>query len=256
MNTYYNQNYGGVNNGNPEWKPAAFGENDMEMGVGKLDTDLTIRLGFIRKVYGILSIQLLITTLMCLLSISSPSYAKFQLENYGICVFCSIGTIITMISIVCCSSVARKVPTNYIVLMAFTCFEGYLVSFLCAKTNPRLVLMAVALTCAVTTALTVYACSTKTDFTVLNSVLFIAVIVLLLFSLLVAFTHNKTLHVIYCCCGVFVYAIYLIYDTQLIIGNKEYSIEVDDYIYGALMLYIDIIYLFINLLQILKSTDS
>ena len=59
-----------------------------------------------------------------------------------------------------------------------------------------------------------------------------------------------------CCFGVLLYSIYLIYDTQLIIGNKENRLDYDDYILGALMLYLDIINLFIYLLQILKEFNK
>lgn len=52
--------------------------------------------------------------------------------------------------------------------------------------------------------------------------------------------------------GVILFSIYIIYDTQLIIGNKSEMIEVDDYILGAFMLYTDIINLFIELLKIIS----
>ena len=51
--------------------------------------------------------------------------------------------------------------------------------------------------------------------------------------------------------GVLVYALYLIYDTQLILGNKTFQYNVDDYCLAALNLYIDIIYMFIKILQII-----
>ena len=51
--------------------------------------------------------------------------------------------------------------------------------------------------------------------------------------------------------GVLVYSLYLIYDTQLILGNKTFQYNVDDYCLAALNLYIDIIYMFIKILQIL-----
>jgi FtsH-binding integral membrane protein len=50
-----------------------------------------------------------------------------------------------------------------------------------------------------------------------------------------------------------VFGFYLIYDTQLIVGGKRYELDYDDYIIGALMIYIDIIALFVELLQILLS---
>ena len=51
--------------------------------------------------------------------------------------------------------------------------------------------------------------------------------------------------------GVLVYSLYLIYDTQLIIGNVGVQYSIDDYCFAALNLYIDIIYLFIRILQLI-----
>ena len=45
-------------------------------------------------------------------------------------------------------------------------------------------------------------------------------------------------------------ALYILIDTQLIIGGGRYKLSIDDYIIGAIILYIDIIYLFIYLLAI------
>ena len=50
--------------------------------------------------------------------------------------------------------------------------------------------------------------------------------------------------------------IYLIYDVQLLIGNKQESIDMDDYIYGAVAIYLDIINIFIYLLRILGKSNE
>ena len=52
--------------------------------------------------------------------------------------------------------------------------------------------------------------------------------------------------------GVILFSVYIIYDTQLIMGNRSEMIEVDDYILGAFMLYTDIINLFLELLKIIN----
>lgn len=54
-----------------------------------------------------------------------------------------------------------------------------------------------------------------------------------------------------------IYSIYLLVDTQMILGNKEKRIELDNYILGATILYMDIISLFLKLLRILgKKKDE
>jgi protein lifeguard len=48
---------------------------------------------------------------------------------------------------------------------------------------------------------------------------------------------------------------YLVYDTQIIVGgeHKSYQFDMDDYVLAALVIYLDIINLFILLLQLLNG---
>lgn len=48
-----------------------------------------------------------------------------------------------------------------------------------------------------------------------------------------------------------VYSIYLLIDTQLVLGGKNLELTLDNYIMGAAILYIDIIQIFLQLLKIL-----
>jgi len=49
------------------------------------------------------------------------------------------------------------------------------------------------------------------------------------------------------------YGFYLCYDTQLIMGGKENEIDLDDYIIGAIMIYLDVIIIFLKILSLLKT---
>lgn len=54
-----------------------------------------------------------------------------------------------------------------------------------------------------------------------------------------------------------VYSIYIIIDTQLILGGKNKELSFDDYILGSVILYTDVISLFLKILQILgKKKDD
>jgi FtsH-binding integral membrane protein len=91
-------------------------------------TDVDIRLGFIRKVYGILSAQLSLTAIMCALPLMSTSARALILGSPGLSIFFFAVAISTMLALVCCKSNARSVPTNYILLLAFTIAEGWSVA--------------------------------------------------------------------------------------------------------------------------------
>jgi len=51
-------------------------------------------------------------------------------------------------------------------------------------------------------------------------------------------------------CGA-IYSLYLIIDTQLILGGKNKELTLDNYVLGAILLYVDIIGLFLEILKII-----
>ncbi|CAF97659.1 unnamed protein product, partial [Tetraodon nigroviridis] len=61
------------------------------------------------------------------------------------------------------------------------------------------------------------------------------------------------LHMLYAALGTIVFTLFLAYHTQLLIGNRKYSISEDEYVFAALSLYVDIIQIFIFLLQIIGA---
>jgi FtsH-binding integral membrane protein len=63
----------------------------------------------------------------------------------------------------------------------------------------------------------------------------------------------KIANLLFCCLGAFLFSFYLLCDTQMIIGGKHrrFQFQEDDYILGALVLYLDIINLFLEILRLL-----
>jgi len=252
-NLYYNQN------SNIEWKQVDYpNKEDLEQSSNDYPgySDAYIRTGFIKKVYGILSFQMIVTTLMCILAMCVQGFSKFQLSNPWLLWASLIFSIATIVSLSCFRDLSRKVPLNYILLILFTISKGYMISFVCNLTQPKIVFMAASMTCFILLALTLYACITKRDFTIYGSLIFLFSCVLLLFSIFFLFTHNKLIHIIVSCIGVLIFSFYLIYDTQLLIGNKENAMDTDDYILCSMMLYIDIVNIFFYIINILKSSSD
>lgn len=53
-----------------------------------------------------------------------------------------------------------------------------------------------------------------------------------------------------------IYSIYIVIDTQKILGGKNKELMLDDYVLGATILYVDIISLFLKLLRLLGKKKS
>lgn len=212
-----------------------------------------MRLGFIRKVYGILSVQLLITFVFCSLTFYE-SVKMFVLTNMGVFWVASALSLILIIPLLCFPNLARKVPLNYIVLMLWTMCEAYIVACCCALYNPSVVIMAAFATLAITIFITIYAITTKEDFTFGGGMLFSCACGLLLFTLF-SFIYPM-LYSIVCVFGVLIYSMYLLYDTQLIFGKVGNEYSVDDYILASLNIYLDIIQIFLYMLEIIGRLSN
>jgi FtsH-binding integral membrane protein len=219
-------------------------------------TSFIIRKGFIKKVYGILFSQLAISLIFISLTFI-PAVKKIILfdisNNPLIVVFLFVFVVVTIVVFsvfVCCPQVARTVPYNYLLLFSFTLCMSFYLSLLCARYDTEIVFSALALTCAATIGLTLYAATTKTDYTSCGGFLF-AFCLIMIFSFGLFFWVGY--YVFYCALGVLLYSLYLVYDTQLILGKFGSEYKIDDYCFAALNLYIDIIYLFIKILEILGS---
>jgi len=224
------------------------------------------RLGFIRKVYGILSIQLLVTSFFvaCGAWPSAPLYNFYHrggIYNAGPTDFASFLTIgasvisfIVCIMITCCTDMARKVPTNYYLLGLFTLCQSFMVGYITSFYEPPSVLLAASLTLTLTLTLTIYACTTKTDYTVCGALLWILAWGLFMVTIFAALFFwgkmTRMVEVGICLAGIVIYGFYLIYDTQLIMGGGKYALTLDDYVLAALVIYIDIIVLFIRILRL------
>ena len=214
------------------------------------------RMGFIRKVYGILAAQLVLTFgLVCLVFIPSFSSFLIHIPNAFVLFYVAMGiSFATIILLACCKSISRSVPINYILLFIFTSCEAYMLMHCCAIYEKSIVISAAALTAAVTVSLTIYAFTTKTDFTWCGGLLFAGVCILIVTGLLgCCFGFNNITYILYCSGGVFVYSIYLIYDTQLISGKFGNDFEIDDYVLAAVNVYLDIINLFLYILRFLGN---
>src|SRR5689334_4068740 len=83
--------------------------NDFELGEGltsgKVNSiQLEMRLGFIRKVYGILLAQLGLTVFMCLIAMTSVGFVQFQVNNMWLFYICLIAALVLPCVIVCCQT--------------------------------------------------------------------------------------------------------------------------------------------------------
>ena len=209
------------------------------------------RLGFIRKVYAILFMQLSLTVFITGLAVGIESFGDWLHSSIAFLLVCIAVNIIVLITLMCFKRVARTYPTNMILLGIFTLSESFLVANISAFYDPMTVLIAALMTLGVTIGVTVYAWTTKTDFTTLRGCFFGMFIGLILFSIFMGiYYEERPVQIAVCLVFVFIYTLFIVIDTQSIAGGKRWAIGYDDYVFGSLCLYIDIVRLFLILLRL------
>ncbi|XP_030015548.1 transmembrane BAX inhibitor motif containing 1a [Sphaeramia orbicularis] len=219
---------------------------------------LSIRHAFIRKVYLILAVQLLITTgIVSVFTFVQP--VKYFVRRNPAVYWASYAVyIVTHLVLVCCKGPRRKFPWNVILLLIFTLALSYMTGSVSSYYDTKAVFLAMAITVVVCIAVTVFCFQTKVDFTkcqglfcVLGIVTFVTGIIT---AIVLSFKYIYWLHMVYAGLGAIVFTMFLAYHTQLLIGNRKHSISPEEYVFAALSIYVDIIQIFLFLLQIIGAS--
>jgi len=223
--------------------------DDPRMRLSDLQPEET-RKGFIRKVYGILSVQMLVTVLMIIPFYTLPDLKVFVVMNPGVIWAAFISTIVFMCVISCNPQLAREFPYNYYLLGGFTLCEAFLLGVTLVHQNG--VFLAAIVTAIVVIALTLFAVFTEMDFSGMSPYLLCALLGCLVLGIFAWVLQIPALTSFYAGCCAVVFSMYLVHDTQTIVGGKHvtYQISVDDYVFAALVLYLDIINLFLYILHL------
>ncbi|XP_006801447.1 glutamate receptor, ionotropic, N-methyl D-aspartate-associated protein 1b (glutamate binding) [Neolamprologus brichardi] len=228
--------------------PPAFHENQ-EFDFG-LDNK-TIRRAFIRKVFLVLTAQLMVTFAFVAVFTFVEQVKVFVAANMWTYLVSYIVFFVSVCVISCCGNVRRRHPWNLVALSILTLSMSYMVGMIASFHETDSVIMAVGITAIVCFTVVIFSLQTKYDFTSCYGVLFVCLIVLIVFGFLCIFIRDKILHIVYAGLGALLFTCFLAVDTQMLLGNKELALSPEEYVFAALNLYTDIINIFLYILAII-----
>ncbi|XP_018685745.1 protein LIFEGUARD 2-like isoform X1 [Musa acuminata AAA Group] len=239
-----------------------------------------LRWAFIRKVYTIVALQIVITIgVAAAINLIAP-VRDFLLDrstaSFAAGVAIMILPFLVMLPMMYFS---ERHPINFVLLVLFTVCIGFAVGLACTTRGGTAILEAATLTAAVVGGLTLYtfwAAKRGHDFSFLGPFLFAALLALTIFSL-IQVRSSAVLHVadlfsflyvyglslpeqvlfpmgtittrVFGCISAVVFAGFIIYDTDNLIKRHSY----DQYVCAAISLYLDIINLFLALLSTMED---
>ncbi|KAK7163386.1 hypothetical protein R3I93_007440 [Phoxinus phoxinus] len=213
--------------------------------------DDTIRKAFIRKVFSVVTIQLLVTfTVVCVFTFSKTVKTVVQ-GNIWVYLSSYIIFMVVAICLSVCSSFSRTHPWNLLGLSVVTLSLSYMVGTVASYHNTEAVVIALGSTVVISFTIIIFSAQTRLDFTVCNGILLILAVNLLMFGFFSIFFYSRVLQILYGCLGALLYALFLAVDCQLVMGRQKYSLNPEEYVFAALIIYLDIIMIFLYILMIL-----
>jgi hypothetical protein len=237
-----------------------------------------IRLGFVKKTYGLLFYMLTITSVIASPFVVDRDGALAFMRTHqwvsGLSGLVFMGLYlmnsVLMFALVCdCRQYFRMYmnmfktfPHNVIFLTVLSAAFGVLVGQICAEYKQESVVFVFFATSVMICGLTGYAVKTSADFTSMGAYVFAAVLGLMLASILAMWTGMGG---IIAGLGATVFAFIIVYDTQLIFGNstpvpseyshhqhqRQFEYTLDMYAFAAYQLYLDFINFFLYMLRLL-----
>ncbi|NWT96133.1 LFG3 protein, partial [Urocynchramus pylzowi] len=225
--------------------------------------DRKVRHAFIRKVYAIISLQLLVTVGIISVFTFVHPVRSFVQRNVAIYYASYAVFLVTYLVLACCQGPRRRFPWNIILLSIFTLAMGLMTGTIASMYNTKAVLIAMLITAIVAIVVTIFCFQTKARRGMRPALpsegqvwgagpalprccLPAARLTLLPFPP----PQVPWLHMLYAAIGAIAFTLFLAYDTQLVLGNRKNTLSPEEYVYGALTIYTDIIYIFTFLLQI------
>jgi len=218
------------------------------------ELDQMWRTAFISKVYGILVVQLFVTVGISYLMMEfGGAKLMMWMMTDGSWTFIAsfVGLFASLCALMCYK---EKVPHNFILLIIFTLTMSWTVGTTCtlyaARGYSALVVEAFAITSLIFVALTLFTIYSKMDFSWLGAVLYVFLMTFIFWGFFAMFAFPTFMFSqVYSLIGALIFALYVVYDTWLITKTLTY----DQYIFGAVSLYLDFINLFLMILRLLSG---
>ncbi|PKK82382.1 MAG: hypothetical protein CVT49_13910 [candidate division Zixibacteria bacterium HGW-Zixibacteria-1] len=209
---------------------------------------------FITKVYGWMSLALVVTSLVAMFTVSTPQLINAIMDSKFLFYALLIGEVLLVIYL---SAAIQKMSagTATLVFLLYSAINGLTLSIIFVLFTSESIASTFMITAVTFGAMSIYGYFTKRDLTTIGNLAFMALIGLIIASVVNIFWHNSTLYWITTYAGVLIFVALTAYDTQKIKKMSRSEEEGTEQskkmaIMGALALYLDFINLFLMLLRI------
>ena len=222
--------------------------------------DKRLRKKFVRKTLFTFSLSLFTTLGFCIGFKNLPNANNFIKSELGEALYIlSVSTtFLTMFVCLCCENLLRKSPSKYIIYSLFVLAVSYSLGITSLYIRGDILYISIIITTGTTTSLILYSFIATTDFTEYYTYVVAIFMCLIFIGIVNIFFNNTIIQVIISGGGALAFACFIIFDMQMILGQKhiKYKYSIDDFILAAMSLYLDVINMFLYIIQFLTLTSS
>jgi len=208
-----------------------------------------VRKDFLKRVYSTVAGQLMLTCAVVALLRGSPGVVFELLRRVGALLF-----FLPLIPLFLLQFASRSrqsgSPLAYLLLAAFTVLEGVAIGSVTLPLPLDLILRAAGTTAIATGGLSLYALTTKRDFTIYGGMLVSVMLGLASLGLMQLFFGGSWITSVRLGLGTIVFCGYLLVNTQMMMGgDKKRQVRPEEHILAAVNIYTDIINIFMHVLM-------
>jgi len=210
---------------------------------------------FIKKVYAILAAQMAVTVVFCVAGMYIKPFQAALLHFMQIPFGMILILVLALMCLCCLQCKKEEYPLNYSLLLAFTALMSFTIAGVCAAYQSAgyaaLVLQAFVITLGAFAGLSCYAMCSGKDFTWMGGMLSMGLLGMIAFGFFgMLFGFNGG--ILYSMFGVVLFCGFILYDTSRVLRIHG----PDDALVASVELYLDILNLFLYILEVLSRSNS
>jgi FtsH-binding integral membrane protein len=248
-----NKQYNSIDNSQPSAPPyyeqESYGYDTVTYFDFVYKHDRSIQRNFLLKVYSLLTIQLVATTVFIAINVFVPAIRRFNIEFFPIAIALMLSSMVFLFVLYC---VMKLYPWNFVCLGIWTLMFGWSIGMVCSMYYAYEVMLAFGVTAMITISLSGYVLITKARLHWLGMTLMVCLLGLLIASFFTMFfslffSIGRWWLFALSGFGAILFSLFILYDTSRII----HDCKPDEVIPASIILYTDIINLFLNILRLI-----
>lgn len=222
----------------------------------KMITQSNTRASFIKKVFGMLSLQSVIALIVIGISISNEDLRLAIKNNNSLAIVCLVLMLTIGLFLLLFKSIARKEYIKYILFALFIISMSLISAYINSLSQSPFIISVLFIFSGANLCLFFYAIISKDDFSTKKAFLVSFAGCSVSFALSLSFSIIIYEETIYVFISMIPFIWFAIYDVQLIAGGRLIEYTYDDYLVSSLIVYVEIVGLFFYIIYVVKTAKN